>query len=191
MAIWQFPMVVIPREGLLNTLGQVPEKLDIDNEERTEYYHLKYDGLLEEEDTFRDALTFNWWKDSTIDAIEVIHEMDKRVRRAHWGDDTYVCWKFNNGQVDNDASMSINEETGKIEELRFRADLREAGLTFLKDMIALAEKYDWVLMDMKGNLAASQLSEVAQLIKQSSSYKFIQDPRKFLTDLVEGKIKIE
>ncbi|MBV6440655.1 MAG: hypothetical protein EPGJADBJ_02327 [Saprospiraceae bacterium] len=58
-------------------------------------------------------------------------------------------------------------------------------------MIELAKKYDWLLMDIKGNLVEPEFREVAKLIKDSNSYKFLKDPLKFLTDLGEGRIKIE
>ncbi len=188
MAIWQFQLVIIPRKGILEKIGVIPEILEIDYEERTEHYHLKKEGLIEEEDEFKDALTQNWWSSTDLQPIEIIHQIDKKVRRANYGRDTFVNWKFNNGKVDNDASMSIDEETGKIGEIRFRADLREDELKFLKEMIELAEKYDWLLMDMKGNLVEPRFQEVARLIKISNSYKFLKDPLRFLTDLGKGKI---
>ena len=79
--------------------------------------------------------------------------------------------------------MDINPETGKIEALQFRADLREDDLKFLKAMIALAHAYDWVLMDYKGNLVAPTMPAVAKLIKESYAYKFLSDPLVFLDEL--------
>ena len=186
MAIWQFQMVIIPRKGILEKFGKIPESLEIDYEERTEHYYLKKEGLIEEDDEFKDALTQDWWSSTKLQPIEIVHQIDKKVKRANYGRDTFVNWKFNNGKVDNDASMSINEKTGQIEEIRFRGDLREEKLKFLKEMIAMAEKYDWLLMDMKGNLVQPKFNEVAKLIKISNSFKFLKDPLKFLTDLGEG-----
>jgi hypothetical protein len=102
-----------------------------------------------------------------------------------------VNWKFYSSEVDNDASMSINEETGKIEEIRFRADLREKNLKFLRAIIGLAVKSEWLLMDMKGNLVNPSLKEIGRLIKLSNSYKFLKDPIGLLKDLGDEKIKIE
>jgi len=191
MAIWQFQLVVIPRKGILEKIGRIPKTLEIDYEERTKHYHLKKEGLIEEEDKFKDALTQDWWSSTEIQSMEIIHQIDKKIRRANYGDDTFINWKFNNGKVDNDASLSINEETGKIEEIRFRADLREEKMKFLKEMIGMAEKYDWLLMDLKGNLVEPKFKEIAKLIKISNSFKFLKDPLKFLTDLEEEKLKKE
>ncbi len=191
MAVYQFQLIAIPKKGVLERFGQIPEKLEIDYKERTEHYHLKEEGLIEEEDKFKDALTQDWWSSTKLQPMEIIHQIDKKVKRANYGSDTFINWKFYSREVDNDASMSINEETGKIEELRFRADLREEKLIFLRAMIELANKYEWLLMDMKGNLANPKLKEIGRLIKISNSYSFLQDPIKFLTELGKGQIKIE
>lgn len=183
MAVYQFQLIVIPRKGVLEKFGQIPEKLEVDYEERTEHYYLKQEGLLEENDKFKDVLTQNWWSSTELQPIEIIHQIDKKVRRANYGRDTFINWKFYSREVDNDASMLINGETGKIEVLRFRADLREENFKFLREMIDLASKYDWLLMDIEGNLRNPNLSEIGKLIKISNSYKFLQNPLKFLTEL--------
>lgn len=191
MAIYQFQLTIIPRKGVLEKYGFIPERLEIDCEERKNHYYLKKDGLIDEEDKFSDALTQDWWSSTELIPIEVIHQIDKKVRRANYGDDTWIVWKFYSHELDNDASMLINAATGKIEELQFRADLRENDLKFLQEMTALANKYDWLLIDMKGNLANPEIEEIVRLIKISNAYKFVKDPMIFLTELDEGKIEIE
>ena len=191
MAIWQFQMVMIPRKGILEKFGEIPETLEVDYKVRTEHYHLKKEGLIEEEDEFKDTLTQDWWSSTVLQPIEIIHQIDKKVRRADYGTDTFLNWKFNNGKVDNDASMSINEQTGKIEKIRFRGDLREEELKFLREMIEMAEEYDWLLMDMQDNLVEPKFKEVAKLIKFSNSFKFLEDPLKFLTELGDEGIEKE
>lgn len=191
MAIYQFQLTVIPRKGVLEKFGLLPERLEIDYEERKNHYHLKKEDLLDEEDKFKDALTQDWWSSTELQPIEIVHQIDKKVRRANYGNDTWIVWKYYSQEVDNDASMSIDSETGKITELQFRADLREKDLKFLQEMIGLAKNYDWLLMDLKGNLANPELKEIARLIKNSNPYKFVQDPIKFLTELGAGKIEIE
>ncbi|MBC6992837.1 hypothetical protein H9S92_01560 [Lewinella lacunae] len=191
MAIWQFQLVVIPKKGILEKFGHVPEKLQIDYKEREEYYYLKEENLIEEEDKFTDALIQDWWSSTEIQPMEIIHQIDKNVRRSDFGRDSSVNWKFYSSKVDNDASMSINKETGKIENIRFRADLREENFKFLRAMIGLADKYEWLLMDMQGNLANPDMKQIGRLIKSSNSYKFLKDPIAFLTDIGDGKLEIE
>ena len=191
MAIYQFYLMAIPRKGVLEKFGKIPGRLEVDHEERKEHYNLKKDGLLEEEDEFKDAMIQDWWSSTELQPMEIIHQIDKKIRRANYGSDTLVNWKFYSKEVDNDAAMSIDEESGKIEKVSFRADLREQSLKFLREMVELAHKYDWLLMDRKGNLVNPDFKEIRRLIEVSNSYKFLKNPLKFLTDLEEGKIEIE
>lgn len=189
MAIYQFQMTVIPKKGVLEKYGRIPEKLKINYEERKRHYNLKEEGLLDEDDHFEDALTQDWWSSTNILPIEIIHQIDKKVKRAHYSKDTHISWKFYSQEVDNDAYMLVSEETGKIEELVFRADLREVKWTFLREMIELAATYDWLLMDVKGNLVFPKRKEVGKLIKKSNSHKFLIDPMKFLKELDDNPIE--
>jgi hypothetical protein len=168
MAIYQFQLTVIPKKGVFEKFGLIPEKLEIDYEER-KTHHFKKEGLIDEEDKFYDALTQDWWSSAELNPIEIIHQVDKIVSRANYGNDTWVVWKTYSHELDNDASMSINAETGKIEEFQFRADLREQDLKFLQNMISLSNKYDWLLMDIRGNLSKPALKEVSRLIQASNS----------------------
>ena len=191
MAIYQFQLIVIPKEGVLNKLGFIPNKLTIDYKERTEYYRLKKEEFLIDKVEFIDALIQNWWKDIEVEPIEIIKHFDKYVKRADYGNKLFINWKYYSEKVDNDASMSIRDSAGEIETLRFRADLREHNLKFLKSMIELANEYDWLLMDINGNLVKPEFDEVVKLIKKSNSYRFLQSPTKFFDDIESGKIKIE
>lgn len=184
MATYQFQLHVIPRKGIIEKFGYIPDQLEINYEQRQLRYQLKREALLDESDQFEDALTQNWWGSTDLQPIEITHRIDKLVGGCRDGDDTCIFWKrYKFGEVDNDASMGINPETGKIEAFQFRADLREDDLKFLKAMIALAHTYDWVLMDYKGSLAAPTMPAVAKLVKESYAYKFLLDPLGFLGEL--------
>jgi hypothetical protein len=197
MAIWQFNLTAIPRIGIIEKFGYIPERLHVDFEERKQFARAKKKGELDEEDfQLNDALIQNWWNSIELQPLEVIHQIDKLAKRADgYGTDLWVCWKTyfdtNDNPLDNDASLVINENTGMIEELNFRADLREKSLTFLIGMVNLAKLYDWLLMDIKGNLSEPEMKEVVKLIVDSDSFKFLQDPKKFLEDLVEKLPKTE
>ncbi|MFN4255754.1 MAG: hypothetical protein ACK4Q5_12185 [Saprospiraceae bacterium] len=190
MAAYQFGLNVIPRKGVLEKFGYVPERLEVDFEERKNYYHLKKDGLLKKEGEFKDALTQDWWSSTELQPIEIIRQIDKIVARRDEHNNC-VFWKtYLFSKLDNDAFMSINAETGKIEELLFRADLGEENLKFLKDMVGLAKEYDWLLMDLNGNLANPEIQGVFRLAKISNAFKFVQNPLGFLADLNNEDIQI-
>lgn len=191
MAIYQYLLIAIPRKGIIDKYGYIPNKLIIDYQERSEYFLLKKEGLLEGHEIYNDALLQKWWISTKINPMEIIHQIDKIIKRSHYSKDQHVSWKYYTAEADNDASLSFNEDTGNIEELRFRADLRENNLRFLHEMIDLSLKHDLMLMDMNGNLTEPVFSEVAKLVKTSNAFKFLENPLQFFDDIDNGTIKVE
>ena len=156
MAIYQFYLAVVPRYGLIKKYGKVPDKITVIKED--EYF----ESNMQE-----------YWELTGIEPGEKVEEIDKLVKRENWGNDNFSHnWKTYSEELDNDVWMSVNESTGKIQELSFRADLREKDLQFLKEMLELAIKYDWLLMDIDGNLLSPEWKEVGRLVKESKSYRF-------------------
>lgn len=174
MAIYQFYLAVFPRYGLIKKYGKVPDKIKVVRE-----------------DEYHEPNRQEYWELTEIDPSEKIEEIDKLLSRANWGNGSFSYnWKTYSEELDNDAWMLVNERTGKIQELSFRADLREKDLKFLKDLLGLAMKYDWLLMDIDGNLVSPEWQEVSKLVKESKSYRFLQDPIRYLNDVEEGRINI-
>lgn len=192
MAIYQFNLTAIPKKSILEKYGRVPEMLKVDYEERKEHYKKSKAGTISDSDTFTDALTQDWWSNIDIDIPELVARIDNYVDRADWGNSTYSFnWKTYTDEVDHDTYLSLNEINGKIKQLTFRADLREKGLTFLKNMLNLSKENDWLLMDVKGNLSAPQMEEVKKIINISNCYRFLSNPEKFFDDLENGIVKLE
>lgn len=192
MAIYQFNLTIIPRTSLLERFGTIPDALKVDYDERKEHFNKSKEGELSESDVYSDALTQDWWSKIEIDIPKLVSRIDKYVNRADWGNSEFSYnWKTYTDEVDNDAYLSLNEENGKIEELNFRADLREKGFAFLRNMINLSKENDWLLMDVKGNLCEPVIEEVKRLIKISYCYRFLTNPEQFFDDLDSGKVKIE
>jgi hypothetical protein len=180
MAIWQMHLAAIPRKGIVEKLGFIPEKLPIilaKNEVLKEKYSLK--ELIANKNKWAEKS----WYLIDIQPIEIIHQIGKYVKRADYGDDLRICWKTYSDETDNDASLSIDAETGKINELIFRADLRENELKFLKNIIRLSQLYDWLLIDFEGQIADPNKDDIKHLIQRSNAFRFIKNPLKYLTDL--------
>jgi hypothetical protein len=196
MAVWQFNLTVIPAIALIEKYGHIPDKLFIDSEKRQQFFDFK-EGDIENEEVieYDNALSDDWWHLVDILPINIVQQMDKIVKRADYGNDFWINWKTyiaeENLEIDNDACLLINENTGKIEELSFRADLREPSLLFLSKMLELARLYDWVFMDKKGFIAKPEKEPVFILIENSNAFRFLQNPQQFLENLSAGKLKIE
>jgi len=146
MAIYQFRLNLIPREGIINEFGFIPNKLNINLQEREEHYYLSEDNLLEPNDFFIDALTTKFWDSVDILPTEIIYYINKLFpRKPLESKSDYYYWKHykitTNSTIDHDASLILSKENGKIKQLHFRADLREDGLKFLNEFIGIAKKY--------------------------------------------------
>lgn len=175
MAIYQYYLAFVPKIGLIKKHKIIPTQIEISTE--TGYF---------------DANTDEYWDLAKINFQEIKVCIDKIVDKADYGNNNHSFnWKTNEGKLDNDAWMSINSENNKITELSFRADLREPSLNFLNGMLELAKKYEMMLMDRKGNLLNPEFNEIKDFIKVSNTFKFIQNPEKFIDDLHNGKINIE
>lgn len=192
MAVWQFHLIVIPKKGVIKKYGNVPDtfRAFVDTDGFRKYAIPTKDSM--EEGAFSAP---NCWNLIEIEPTEIIQQIDKYVKRCKDyddSDDLYVSWKTHvRNVIDNDADLIVNKQTGKIEELSFRADLRDKSLTFLKQMIELAKRYDWLFLDAKGNIANPNMNEVGHLIKISNPFRFLQNPEQFFTDLQDGSLKIE
>lgn len=175
MAIWQFYLAVIPKKGLQLENKDIPATLPVGAK----------DGYFV-------SNAEKYWKLAEVASDEIIQMVDLLIPRAKWGDNVSLySWKFYSETTDNDASIVTDRHL--IREFSFRADLREKDLKFLREMLALAEKYDCLLMDRKGNLAEPVFRKVAELIGQSNAYHYLQNPLRFLEGIVkrsnEGEIK--
>ena len=189
MAIYQFYMAAIPKKGIVEYLGMIPEKLEVDFEKRTEAF---LDTEIEDEFDYFEFIQHKCWQIANVAPSEIIKEIDQNLDRAKWGNDkTSNQWKTETTEVDNDAWILTNENLNQIEAFTFRADLRQPQLKFLIDMVQLAKEQELLLIDSKGNLIEPKIENVFELIGKSSAGKFIDNPTRYLTDLAEGKIEIE
>ncbi|MGV3611323.1 MAG: hypothetical protein ACO1N0_10265 [Fluviicola sp.] len=170
MALYQFYLLLLPKQSLIHVQGQIPDKLE---EEVIQAY-------------FQTNRT-DCWKQAELSSPVLISEMDRLVDRSNWKPEAGIAWKTYSESVDNDAFLSFNEETQQVEGLSFRADLREPGLKFLKGMLELATKYELLLADRKGMLANPDYSEVGELIRQSNAFRFLSDPESFLKAVIQKK----
>jgi hypothetical protein len=191
MAIWQFYLKIIPKKGIIEKLGFVPKKITsfIDAEGFRQYSILNPDTTIEE--AFDNQ---KLWDSTDVEPMKIIQQIDEYVKRRTYREknDFIFSWKtYVRYEIDNDAWLELNEQSGKIEHLSFRADLRDKSLTFLQQMVQLAKLYDCLLLDSKGNLCEPNMYDVLQIIKLSNTFRFLQNPKQFFTDLQDGTLKIE
>lgn len=189
MAIYQFYLATIPKKGIAEFFGKIPHKLEVDFHKRTEDF---LNNKIADNFDYLESIQHKCWSIAEIDSSEIIKELDQKLDRANWGNDKDSNnWKTKTEHVDNDAWVLTDEKKIQILEFTFRADLRQPQLKFLVEMIELAKKNEFLLMDRKGSLIEPEIKNVFELIMKSNALEFVKNPINFLTDLAEEKIKIE
>ena len=180
MAINQFLIFVLPRKPIEEKYGLIPKQLEINHAEWEKYWE-NYDIELNEapEPDFEDARTFKWWKDVSVDRNYLEQKIDKFISRTDWGEIEDLNWKSEKSDFDHDVSIDFDFELNYIQEFQFRTDLNDPTLTFLKSMLDLCDRNDWILMDDKGNLSEPNIKSLAKLIKDSDANGFLRNRTEF------------
>lgn len=167
MAIYQYFLAVVPVDGVLKKHGFKPNQIGVSTKT----------GFFESDVEI-------YWKELEIEVEEILPKVDKIVKRTNYGNrKTSYNWKTYTEDMDNDASIYLDEKTLKISTFSFRADLREKKLTFLMNMIELGKEYNWMFMDRNGKLLNPNFDEIKSSIKESNAYRFLKDPIKFLKSI--------
>jgi hypothetical protein len=167
MAVYQYYLAVVPKEGIEKKHDLIPNKIGIN----TSTGFFESDAKL-------------YWKEIGKKADEIVPKIDLIVKRSDWENDGQSYnWKTYSEFVDNDASIYLDEKSLTIKEFSFRADLRETDFTFLKNMIELGKENDWMFMDRKGNLMKADFEEIKNSIRNSNALSFLKDPISFLENI--------
>ncbi len=171
MAVYQYFLAVVPKQGIEKKHDLIPNEIRVSTET----------GFFESDAEI-------YWKEVKMKADNIVSKVDLIVERAKWGNDkTSINWKTYTDQVDNDASIYLNEESLTIKEFSFRADLREKDFAFLKNMIELGKENGWMFMDRKGKLMKPDFEEIKNSIQNSDAHGFLKDPIKFLENIDKEK----
>lgn len=167
MAIWQYLLIVVPENSIDNN----------------------YQCIFKNNTTKYLPKTKSFWKEFEGNPVSIISEIDQIIPRADWGDETYICWKGNaNNNEDNDASISLSDDQTKIEGFQFRIDLRKASniTHVLQSILNLCEANHLVLIDLKGEIFKPKLADILKSMKTSNANAFLTDPIKFLDSLKDN-----
>jgi len=171
MAVYQYYLEVLPKEGILKKHNLIPSHIKVS----TETGYFESDSEL-------------YWNEVKYSSENIITKIDSIIDRANWGNNkTSFEWKRYTETLDNDVSIYLNESDFTIKEFSFRADLREENLEFLKNMIKLANENEWFFMDRNGLLINPNLEELINNILKSNAYKFLENPNNFFDDLEKNK----
>lgn len=118
------------------------------------------------------------WVAKKLKAQSLIHQIDSILPRSSWSEQ---AWKFNNGIVDNDASIDVEGEI--VMSFSFRCDLTQKDLIFLKQMLGVSKKLNLNLFTIDGDVSIPPYNNILELIKKSRNYQYLSDPVKFIQNL--------
>ncbi|MBF7093404.1 hypothetical protein IUY40_17860 [Flavobacterium sp. ALJ2] len=164
MAVWQYLLMVVPENSIQSNYQCI----------------FKNNGS----DFLPDTNSF--WENFDGDISLIISEMDQITPKADWGNETYLNWKGNgDNEEDNDAYIYLNDDKKKIKEFQFRIDLRKTSniTNVLQSILNLCKKNQFVLIDLKGQIFKPEMKIIIESLKSSNSMKFITDPIHFFENL--------
>ncbi|MDY0986533.1 hypothetical protein SOM12_03845 [Flavobacterium sp. CFBP9031] len=164
MAVWQYLLIVVPKDSIDSNYECIFKN------NKTKF--------LPETDVF--------WKNFNGDISSIISELDQIIPKANWGNDTYLNWKGNgNDEEDNDACICLIDDKAKIESFQFRIDLRKSSniTEVLQSVLDLCKKNQLILIDLKGEIFQPNLHDIFKSIKASNATRFLNDPIQFFEDL--------
>ena len=167
MAVYQYFLGVVPKQGIEKKHDYIPDEIGVS----TETGYFESDAKI-------------YWEEVKVKVDDFVSKIDSIVKRTILGNDkTSLNWKTYSEEVDNDASIFLNEESLTVKEFEFRADLRENNLIFLKNIIELGVENEWLFFDRKGKLMKPDIEEIKNSIRNSNAYSFLEDPIKFLENI--------
>lgn len=163
MAIWQYLLIVVPENS-------IDKNYNIFKNNETEF--------LPDTDSF--------WENFDGDIPSIISELDQIIPKANWGNDTFINWKGNgSNEEDNDACLCLNDHKTKIKEFQFRIDLRKSSniTEVLQSFLNLCKKNKLVVIDLKGEIFKPKLIDILKSIASSNATRFLDDPIQFFENL--------
>lgn len=169
MAVWQHLLIVVPEDSIDSN----------------------YECIFKNNKTKFLPETNSFWKDFNSDIPSIISELDQIIPKADWGNETYLNWKGNEqNEEDNDACICLSDDKLKIESFKFRIDLRKVSniTEVLQSILNLCKKNHFILIDLKGEIFQPNLEDIFKSIRASNATKFLNDPIQFFEDLSKKKI---
>ncbi len=142
MGSHQLHLNILPKRGLLQFFDIVPQQI-----EWTKYRHTDFQKKC--------------WSVESLNPMEIVHALDKLLRRADYSTDKHVQWKtysFNEALqvfIDHDAYLSIDSETGQIQAFVVRIDAKDTELLLLRSLVTLVQTHDWIFINRSGLCAES------------------------------------
>jgi hypothetical protein len=153
----------------------------------SDYIH---NGDLDGKPDFDDALTISWWLNLNININELLPTLKEFGELQEWSAKAIGLRRFGDTET-NDISVCFDNETHNIEEVSCRIDLRKVNKGFIDKALALAARFDCLLMDKQGKLYEPTIKNLLDTIQSFNAGRFVENPKQFLDDLSKGIVTPE
>jgi hypothetical protein len=154
MALWQHTYYLIPRKKLIEFYDEIPAEInDFDWE------HL------------------GWWEETPAPSETEIEAILPKT--SSWSENLDIYGS------DNSNLISLCYEKKELEEIRIRVDLQkkfEEVRHFVEAMVALAKKYDCLLLSESGDILEADFMAIANDLKHSDAQDYVNGPVEILED---------
>jgi hypothetical protein len=150
MALWQFDLLLIPRQCLPGRARSAPRRLAVAEADSLEWTAHRLDSATE----------------------RLIQDFAKP--RASWDPETR-SWGVEDGD-----RLDVSLEDGKVVEITARIDARYPHGTFMQGVVALAVHLDCAFLTKDLDVIPPLLHEVSAALESSAARRFVRDPYTFL-----------
>ncbi|MFN3231841.1 MAG: hypothetical protein ACE363_06730 [Alphaproteobacteria bacterium] len=154
MAIWQYDFHLIPEQGVVAQVGHLPIAIQ-DAEQRLEIY---------------------WTSEYLTEDIAT--EIDRILPAGSSWRSGLQIWGSDDG-----SRIDISYRADRIESVFIRFDLRQPSLKLMMSIVDLARLHEWLILTNEGYLLKPSIKSLLSRIRQSPSFRFVEDPEQFLRAL--------
>jgi hypothetical protein len=116
-----------------------------------------------------------WVGHSRSSLLSWLHPLG--MPQSTWSEDI-VRW----GSEETTCALLMTEAE-VIDELRVRLDLREPPSDMISQLLAVAQRHDWIVITESGRVLEPTMSAVLDASKDSPAARFVKNPCEFLDDL--------
>ena len=172
MAIYQYHLTVVPRQTLLRLWNIIPVNVILHN-----------NPTFDEDD----LINVMWWDEATVNFKEIEKRILDFTDQVEWTKSSKDVKDFGDNDT-NDISIGQGD-SGLLEEMSFRIDLRKIDRHFIDNVLTIVKDLDCLLLDREGNLFEPTLDNLANNLKASDAYEFMTDPKDFLDKLGKERLR--
>lgn len=158
MATWQFDLHCLPSESVRRFYGKIPSTIP-----RTDFDEKK------------------WWENFFV-PTDLRKQLSTLLpSMASWSEHI-LKWGTDDGN-----RIDLVFHDGCIADLFIRIDVRNISSHFLEGLISLLQRNDWLLASNHGNIIKPLETELLIAIRESSAFRYVENPKFFLQQLAKKK----